>query len=46
MHSCYAPILDNNKEWILTSTTHGNQRFISSTQKNCVVGTQIHPEKL
>lgn len=45
VHSYYAPIIDNNKDWILTSTTYGNQRFISSVQKNCVVGTQFHPEK-
>jgi len=48
VHSYYAPILETNKEWILTSTTYGNQdpqHFISAVQKNCVVGTQFHPEK-
>lgn len=45
VHSYYAPITDSNKDWILTSTTYGDQRFISAIQKKCVVGTQFHPEK-
>lgn len=45
VHSYYAPITNTNQEWVLTSTTYGTQRFISSIQKGCVVATQFHPEK-
>lgn len=45
VHSFYAPITKGNEDWILTSTTYANQRFISSIQKGSVVATQFHPEK-
>jgi imidazole glycerol-phosphate synthase len=45
VHSFYAPITKDNEEWILTSTTYGSQRFISSVQKGNVVAMQFHPEK-
>jgi len=45
VHSYYAPITDENKEWILTSTTYEGQSFISGVQRGCVVATQFHPEK-
>lgn len=45
VHSYYAPITDNNRDWILTSTTYGDQHFISAIQSGCVVATQFHPEK-
>jgi glutamine amidotransferase/cyclase len=45
VHSYYAPITEENKDWVLTSTTYGHQRFISSIQKGCVVACQFHPEK-
>eukprot|EP00548_Thalassiothrix_antarctica_P008368 CAMPEP_0194134214 /NCGR_PEP_ID=MMETSP0152-20130528/4292_1 /TAXON_ID=1049557 /ORGANISM="Thalassiothrix antarctica, Strain L6-D1" /LENGTH=555 /DNA_ID=CAMNT_0038829839 /DNA_START=171 /DNA_END=1838 /DNA_ORIENTATION=+ len=45
VHSFYAPIIDENKEWVLTSTTYSGQRFISSIQRGAVVATQFHPEK-
>lgn len=45
VHSYYVPIVEENKDWILTSTTYGNQRYVSSVQKGCVVATQFHPEK-
>lgn len=45
VHSFYAPITDENKEWILTSTDYGNTRFVSSIQRGNVVATQFHPEK-
>jgi len=45
VHSYYAPLVDKNKDWVLTSTTYGEQAFISSVQKGCVVATQFHPEK-
>jgi len=45
VHSYYVPIIEENKDWILTSTTYGNQRYVSSVQKGCVVATQFHPEK-
>lgn len=45
VHSYYAPITDENKEWILTSTTYSGQSFISGVQRGSVVATQFHPEK-
>ena len=45
VHSYYAPITEENKEWILTSTTYCGNTFISAVQRGCVVATQFHPEK-
>jgi glutamine amidotransferase/cyclase len=45
VHSYYAPLTEENKEWVLTSTTYGGQRFISAVQRGSVVATQFHPEK-
>jgi imidazole glycerol-phosphate synthase len=45
VHSYYAPITSQNQNWVLTSTTYADQRFISSIQNNCIVATQFHPEK-
>eukprot|EP00536_Pseudo-nitzschia_multiseries_P003338 jgi/Psemu1/185684/e_gw1.51.129.1 len=45
VHSYYAPITDENREWILTSTTYSGQSFISGVQRGSVVATQFHPEK-
>jgi len=45
VHSYYAPILETNKEWILTSTQYEGQHFVSAVQRGSVVATQFHPEK-
>ncbi|GKY91313.1 hypothetical protein MPSEU_000103500 [Mayamaea pseudoterrestris] len=45
VHSYYAPITEQNKEWVLASTTYGGQEFISAVQRGAVVATQFHPEK-
>jgi glutamine amidotransferase/cyclase len=45
VHSYYAPITEQNKDWVLTSTTYSGQAFISAVQKGAVVATQFHPEK-
>ncbi|KAL7571844.1 hypothetical protein ACA910_002921 [Epithemia clementina (nom. ined.)] len=45
VHSYYAPITEENKDWVLTSTTYCGQPFISAVQKGSVVATQFHPEK-
>ena len=45
VHSYYAPITEENREWVLTSTTYSGQRFISAVHRGCVVATQFHPEK-
>jgi glutamine amidotransferase/cyclase len=45
VHSYYAPITEDNRECILTSTTYSGQSFISSVQRGSVVATQFHPEK-
>jgi len=45
VHSFFAPVMEENEEWIMTSTTYGGQRFISGVQRGSVVATQFHPEK-
>jgi len=45
VHSFYAPITEENKDWVLTRTTYSGQPFISSVQKGKIVATQFHPEK-
>jgi glutamine amidotransferase/cyclase len=45
VHSFYAPLTDENKEWVLTSTTYCGQPFISAVQRGSIVATQFHPEK-
>eukprot|EP00526_Cylindrotheca_closterium_P005411 CAMPEP_0113627762 /NCGR_PEP_ID=MMETSP0017_2-20120614/14381_1 /TAXON_ID=2856 /ORGANISM="Cylindrotheca closterium" /LENGTH=557 /DNA_ID=CAMNT_0000538035 /DNA_START=47 /DNA_END=1720 /DNA_ORIENTATION=+ /assembly_acc=CAM_ASM_000147 len=45
VHSFYAPITEENKDWVLTRTTYSGQQFISSVQKGKIVATQFHPEK-
>lgn len=45
VHSYFAPITEENKEWVLTSTTYEGQLFISAIQQGAVVATQFHPEK-
>jgi glutamine amidotransferase/cyclase len=45
VHSFCAKPTPENRDWILTVTDYGEQRFISMIQKGNVVGTQFHPEK-
>lgn len=45
VHSYYAPITEENKQWVLTRTTYEGQEFISSVQRGNVCATQFHPEK-
>lgn len=45
VHSYYAPIIEENSEWVLCSTTYCGQPFISAVQRGAVVATQFHPEK-
>ena len=45
VHSYYAPIVKDNEDWTLTSTTYAGKRFISSVQKGAIVACQFHPEK-
>ena len=45
VHSYYAPVVNDNKDWVLTSTTYSGQTFISSIQKGSIVACQFHPEK-
>lgn len=45
VHSYFAPVNDENKDFALTSTIYGGQRFMSSVHKGCLVGCQFHPEK-
>lgn len=45
VHSYYAPITEENKEWVMASTTYEGQHFISAIQRGNVVACQFHPEK-
>ncbi|KAL7531689.1 hypothetical protein ACHAXR_005669 [Thalassiosira sp. AJA248-18] len=45
VHSYYAPITEENAQWVLTRTTYEGQEYISSVQRGNVVATQFHPEK-
>jgi len=45
VHSYYAPIVPENRDWVLTSTSYSGQRYVSAVQKGRVVATQFHPEK-
>lgn len=45
VHSYYAPIVKENDDWTLTSTTYEGKRYISSVQKGAIVACQFHPEK-
>lgn len=45
VHSYYAPLHDDNRDWVLTTTDYGDQSFISSIQQGNIVATQFHPEK-
>jgi len=45
VHSYYAVASEENKDWILSTTTYSGQSFISSVHKGNIVATQFHPEK-
>lgn len=45
VHSFCAVPTAANKDWIMSVTDYGGQRYISAVQKGNVVGTQFHPEK-
>ncbi|MEN8141490.1 MAG: imidazole glycerol phosphate synthase subunit HisF [Thermodesulfobacteriota bacterium] len=45
VHSYYAPLLAENSEWLLTSTSYGEQPFVSGVQRGNVCAMQFHPEK-
>lgn len=45
MHSFCAKPTPKNRDWILSVTDYGAERYISMVQKGNVVGTQFHPEK-
>jgi imidazole glycerol-phosphate synthase len=45
VHSYYAPITQENRDWVLCSTTYEGQEFVSAVQRGNVVATQFHPEK-
>lgn len=44
VHSYRALPGEENRDWVLTTTTYGGE-FISSVQKGHVVASQFHPEK-
>ncbi len=44
VHSYHAPINDENKDWILTTTDYGDE-FVSSVEKGNISAFQFHPEK-
>lgn len=45
VHSFCAKPTPKNRDWILSVTDYGTERYISMVQKGNVVGTQFHPEK-
>jgi imidazole glycerol-phosphate synthase len=45
VHSFCAKPTPENRDWILSVTDYGTERYISMVQKGNVVGTQFHPEK-
>ena len=45
VHSYCAMPTEANREWILTVTDYGEQRYISMVQKGNVCAAQFHPEK-
>ncbi len=44
VHSYYATISDENKDWILSTTDYGDE-YISSIAKGNIAASQFHPEK-
>lgn len=44
VHSYYGEIVDENREWILSTTDYGCE-FISSVQRGNICAFQFHPEK-
>lgn len=45
VHTYRALKTDENEDWILSTTNHGSDEFVSSIQKGNVMATQFHPEK-
>jgi imidazole glycerol-phosphate synthase len=45
VHSFCAKPTPANRDWVLTVTDYGEQRYISTVQKGNVMGAQFHPEK-
>ena len=45
VHSFYAPISEENKEWVLSTTTYAGTPYISSIAKGNICACQFHPEK-
>lgn len=45
VHSYHACLTEENKEWVLATTTYSGERFVSAVQRGSVVATQFHPEK-
>ncbi len=44
VHSFYAPLKEENSDWVLTTTDYSNE-FISSVEKGNITACQFHPEK-
>jgi len=44
VHSFYAALAENNRDWTLATTTYGEE-YISAVAKGEVIATQFHPEK-
>jgi imidazole glycerol-phosphate synthase len=44
VHSYRALVTEENRDWVLTTTTYGGE-FISAVQQGNVVACQFHPEK-
>jgi len=44
VHSFYAALAENNRDWTLATTSYGGE-YISAVAKGEVIATQFHPEK-
>ncbi|MDR0477636.1 MAG: imidazole glycerol phosphate synthase subunit HisF [Desulfobulbaceae bacterium] len=44
VHSFYADLNENNRDWTLATTSYGGE-YISAVAKGEVIATQFHPEK-
>lgn len=44
VHSYYAPLSEQTKDWVLTLTDYGKE-FVSAVEKGNVSASQFHPEK-
>jgi len=45
VHSYAIPYTEDIKDWVLSTTTYKDEKYVSSIQKGNIFATQFHPEK-